>query len=491
MKPLFIILTLLADIPSSYYDSYCPKETVDSLYSSFVAEAEMEYGKDAEAAACYYMSDWAYNASLLDLSAYFINIALQAEVDDRVLHADFLSLASLIARMRGDLVGAISYAEEGLLIDRESGNQENVSSSLNNIAGMYLTYGDAGAARRYIDESVLIEEKLGRRSYLAIRYGVASEIYDSLGDLPKALEYADMALQIDSLDGRVGKVAVRRSQKAAVLMDMDRFAEAKVELDSALPVFKEQNSINSLAITYAQLGEIAAINGDMEQADIAFNESIALSCSIRHIYLESRATKGLYKLYKDVSPAKALAYLERCVELDYEIHNEKATELMQSFKVRYDTLEKENRIHLQEHNIKIRNISLMCLSVFLIFAVILALMKHQTAKAMEQKNAVLVKANLDKDRLISLSKHNMTDEAKRDIASIISDVESMPKINLTKREVQIAELCAQGKLNKEIASELGISQRTVETHKNNLFRKLGINNTVELMRYMQWYNKEQ
>lgn len=126
---------------------------------------------------------------------------------------------------------------------------------------------------------------------------------------------------------------------------------------------------------------------------------------------------------------------------------------------------------------KILFIILICLSVFLIFAVILAFMRNQTAKAQEEKNAVLVKANLDKDRLISLLKHNMADEAKCDIASIISDVESMPEINLTKREVQIAEL--------------GISQCTVETHKNNLFRKLGINNTVELMRYMQWYNKEQ
>ena len=163
--------------------------------------------------------------------------------------------------------------------------------------------------------------------------------------------------------------------------------------------------------------------------------------------------------------------------------------MMQAFNVRYRTLEKENTIRLQEQDIRARNVILACLVILLILAVVVAVLKNKAAKAMEQKNAVLVKANLDKDRLISLSKHNMPEEVKQEIASIVSDVETMPAINLTKREIQIAELCSQGMLNKEIAAQLGISQRTVETHTNNLFRKLGINNTVELMRYMQKIQK--
>lgn len=205
--------------------------------------------------------------------------------------------------------------------------------------------------------------------------------------------------------------------------------------------------------------------------------------------MESRASKGMCKLYKDLAPSKALSYLERYVELEDQIHSEKAEEMMQAFNVRYRTLEKENTIRLQEQDIRARNVILACLVVLLILAFVLAVLKNKAAKAMEQKNAVLVKANLDKDRLISLSKHNMPEEVKQEIASIVSDVETMPAINLTKREIQIAELCSQGMLNKEIAAELGISQRTVETHKNNLFRKLGINNTVELMRYMQKIQK--
>lgn len=91
-------------------------------------------------------------------------------------------MASATARLRGNLAAAISYAEECLILDREGGNEEYISSSLNNIAGLYMTYGDADAARKYIDEAIEIERKLDRSAYLAIRYGVASEIYLKSGE---------------------------------------------------------------------------------------------------------------------------------------------------------------------------------------------------------------------------------------------------------------------------------------------------------------------
>lgn len=490
MDIIFTLLVMLADIPAGFYDTYCSKETVDSVYAECMAEAKAEYDQDAEVAASYYMADWAYNVSLLDLSDYFITDALEADTGDQVLRADCLSMASALARLRGDLAGAIQYAEECLEIDRASGNQENISSSLNNIAGLYLTYGDPETSRKYIDEAIEVEEPLGRSAYLAVRYGVASEIYLKLGELPSALEFADKALQLDLEGERVEKIAVRRSQKAAVLMEMGNYKDAEVQLQMALPVFKEHNSLNSLAITYAQLGEIAAQRMDVAAADAAFNESISVSRSIKHIYMESRAQKGLYNLYKDTNPSKALRSLEKVLEIEMQMHDEKATEMMQSFDVKYETLRKEHTITLQKQTIRTRSIVLILLAILFVLSCVLTFLKSKAAKAMQEKNAVLVKANLDKDRLLSLSRQNIPSAVSEEIAQIMSDVEAMPKINLTKREIQIAELCAQGKLNKEIAAELGISQRTVETHKNNLFRKLGINNTIELMRYMQWYNQQ-
>jgi len=54
---------------------------------------------------------------------------------------------------------------------------------------------------------------------------------------------------------------------------------------------------------------------------------------------------------------------------------------------------------------------------------------------------------------------------------------------LTGREQQILLELAQGKSNKQVAGDLDISVRTVETHRKNLKRKLGIASTAGLTRY--------
>lgn len=54
---------------------------------------------------------------------------------------------------------------------------------------------------------------------------------------------------------------------------------------------------------------------------------------------------------------------------------------------------------------------------------------------------------------------------------------------LTARETEIAALLAKGMSNKEIATALFISVRTVETHRRSIHRKLGFQSLAELVRY--------
>jgi len=54
---------------------------------------------------------------------------------------------------------------------------------------------------------------------------------------------------------------------------------------------------------------------------------------------------------------------------------------------------------------------------------------------------------------------------------------------LTPRERQVLHLVTEGRRNSEIAGRLSISARTVEVHRANLMRKLGVRNQTELVRY--------
>jgi DNA-binding NarL/FixJ family response regulator len=59
----------------------------------------------------------------------------------------------------------------------------------------------------------------------------------------------------------------------------------------------------------------------------------------------------------------------------------------------------------------------------------------------------------------------------------------LPHDAVTSREREVIQLLAEGKSNKEAASTLGISVKTIEAHRANIMRKLRLRSVSELVRY--------
>lgn len=57
-----------------------------------------------------------------------------------------------------------------------------------------------------------------------------------------------------------------------------------------------------------------------------------------------------------------------------------------------------------------------------------------------------------------------------------------PQRKLSDREMEVLKLVSEGKTTKEIASELFVSSRTVETHRVNMMKKMSVQNTAELIK---------
>jgi DNA-binding NarL/FixJ family response regulator len=92
--------------------------------------------------------------------------------------------------------------------------------------------------------------------------------------------------------------------------------------------------------------------------------------------------------------------------------------------------------------------------------------------------------------LVADNKNYFSDELLPVLTNSLVNRKSKPethdtelKEELTKREIEVLNLICKGYTIKEIADQLFISQRTVDGHKANLFRKTGVDSSVKLVTF--------
>ncbi len=93
-------------------------------------------------------------------------------------------------------------------------------------------------------------------------------------------------------------------------------------------------------------------------------------------------------------------------------------------------------------------------------------------------------ALVDAVRAVSRGEPFMTNAAERSlIREWMDDDSSGPAEPLTLREREVLKLIAEAHTNRAIGELLHLSEKTVESHRANLLRKLGMRDRVELVRY--------
>ena len=64
----------------------------------------------------------------------------------------------------------------------------------------------------------------------------------------------------------------------------------------------------------------------------------------------------------------------------------------------------------------------------------------------------------------------------------------IPGTSLTQREVEVLQLLGAGKSNKEVASIINVSTRTVESHRNHIMQKMKFGSFSDLVRFAVRHN---
>jgi two-component system NarL family response regulator len=104
---------------------------------------------------------------------------------------------------------------------------------------------------------------------------------------------------------------------------------------------------------------------------------------------------------------------------------------------------------------------------------------EEIARALKAGAKAYVLKDISADDLITCIREVLAGKTYLAPAAAAKLAEGVTRVQLTPRELSALQLMADGKANKEIASALGISDRTVKTHLGHLFEKLGVTSRTE------------
>jgi FixJ family two-component response regulator len=93
----------------------------------------------------------------------------------------------------------------------------------------------------------------------------------------------------------------------------------------------------------------------------------------------------------------------------------------------------------------------------------------------------LTKPFCDDEMLRSVEAALARDQARQESAHILRALQGRLE-SLSKREREVLILVASGRLNKQIAGDLGLSEVTVKIHRGKVMRKMGVRSLAELVR---------
>ena len=106
----------------------------------------------------------------------------------------------------------------------------------------------------------------------------------------------------------------------------------------------------------------------------------------------------------------------------------------------------------------------------------------EIARALKAGAKAYVLKDISADDLVTCIRDVLAGKTYLAPAAAARLAEGVTHVQLTPRELATLRLMADGKANKEIASELGISDRTVKTHLGHLFEKLGVASRTEAIK---------
>lgn len=353
--------------------------------------------------------------------AQAIKVALEGIASPETGESDAVELYSILGSSYARL-GAFDKAADYMVrcyeYDKAHGEKEGLTSSLINLASMYVYAGKGEMAEKYALEAISNEESVGRADKLAMALGKACDVYHALGRDDKALEYANRAVQMAREKLDKGAQAVRRSQRAYPLVALKRFNEAFTDLCFAEDVFRSENNRQSLAIVCFQLAQEYGRRGAKAGERQYLGEAASLARDVQDLPLLQKIESALAESYRRDNPSAALAHYKTASALADSIARSKSDHSLELYDIEYQTARREETIQAQKAELSRSRKVRIALSVAALLLLAASLLAAVMVVRLRRSSKSLKESNAQKDFLFRLISHDLYSPAAARLGSM-------------------------------------------------------------------------
>ena len=363
--------------------------------------------------------------------------ALEGQADDLCVG---LRLAGAMYRfwmIRGHLGEARQWLERALPMSQEL--SPAVRAKALNAAGVLAgIQGDNDQAEVWFQESLALWRQVGDTTRVAATIGNLGLVAQNRHDIARALASFRESHALYEAAGDQRGMAVSLGARARVERQKGNDAEAVPLLERSLALFRELGDDRSLANSLANLGHSALALGDLERSTACFTESLEIRRALGNTLGIAECLEGFAALASASGRPRRAARLYGAAEALREITGAPLLDAP-------DHAEHERRVNA------IRELL------------------YEDSFAAEWAAGRATKPE-DAARLALRGLGRGSDRER----------EETPAGLLTRREREVAGMVARGLTNRQTAEKLLVAPRTVETHLEHIFAKLGVQSRAEL-----------
>lgn len=420
---------------------------------------------------------------------------LLVDAPDGLSRGRLLLREAEVAHSTGDVGAAITHGEEALAMARTRRIDDLEAESLQCLARLHIAEGRPEEGLTLFDEAMLIAVE-GRCNPFVTGKVYCSFISacEELGDLPRAAEWIEVGCTWAAQHPVSAFPGLCRVHRAEVLQMRGEWARAEAEARRACAELDGVNAYNT-ALSFREIGEIRRRLGDLEGADAAFRAATDLGLhpqpGLALLRLAEDRVAVAARMIQQALCEVGLNDLARAKLLPAAVQIGVAADDLDAARTAADELERIARVYrsalleatavtsrgrllLAEGDLADATASLrIALQRWRALAV-----PYEVATTQVLLGEVARRAGDDDEAQACFTAASATFErlgAALDVARLDPGPDAATARGpLTERETELLRLVAAGRTNRAIAAELFVSEKTVERHLSNVFRKLGV-----------------